>query len=305
MKPPAVRFYPFDYLIIAYCAITTALVLVFGRPISNYYDELAFYIGVGLLAYVISRSLSEQTSRAQALFRLLYPVMLSVLFYLKTQGLIFLLFDRFFDADLVRFEQSIFGTDPTVYFDSRGLNVWVTEILSFCYFSYYAMIPGFFLFVFLRRDYRVIKEALAAVCITFFSSYLLFSLYPIEGPRWHFAHVYKNVVEGPFFRQLVNVAIDNGAVHGGCMPSSHTGVALVLMISCFRYYRAWGWVMLPIVIGLAAGTVWGRLHYVSDVVVGAAIGLAAVWIVRKYHDRWINHSGQIVQQPEIESAHVS
>jgi len=116
-------------------------------------------------------------------------------------------------------------------------------------------------------------------CLTFFASYLLFSLYPAEGPRWYFAHEYVNMVDGPVFRQLVNLVIANGAVHGGAMPSSHTGVAFLIMAFCFRYYRRWGWILLPIVLGLAAGTVWGRFHYVSDVIVGLAIAvLALLWV---------------------------
>jgi membrane-associated phospholipid phosphatase len=107
---------------------------------------------------------------------------------------------------------------------------------------------------------------------------MLFFLYPIEGPRWHFADLYLNDIDGFLFRPMVEYVIANGAVRGGCMPSSHVGVALVIMTYCFRNYRKWGWILVPINIGLALGAVWGRFHYASDIVIGALLALASVWI---------------------------
>ena len=299
------RAYPFDSIVMVYCLLMTSLILVFGRPLTEYLDELSFYVGTALLAFVLPRVLDERASRIQGFFRLLYPALLLWPFYTMTQGTIFLIFDRFFDSNLSAFEVSIFGFDPSLMFDSRGLNVIVTEILSLCYFSYYFMMPAFLLPVFLKRDYQVIKESLAAICLTFFISYVLFSLYPVEGPRWYLADQYQHTLEGPVFRQLVNFVIHTAAVHGGCMPSSHTGVALVILLYCFKFYRKAAWILLPFVIGLAAGTVWGRFHYVSDVVVGAGIGVAAFWFVRKNHDRWIDQGDGIVTSDMMQSAHVS
>lgn len=299
------RFYPTDIIVFAYCALTFGLVLAFGRPLDAHLKELAFY-GVGsILPVFLAMYVDDKKNRLYAFVRLGYPVILSPAFYSMTQGLIFLFTSSFLDPHLVSLEQSFFGAELTLLIDRSQPNVVITEILSFCYFTYYFMIPGFFLPVFLKRDYRIFKEATAAVCLTFFFSYLMFSAYPIEGPRWHYAEQYAHSVDGPFFRPLVNFVIANGAVHGGCMPSTHTAVALVLMMFCFRYYRRWGWIMLPIVVGLAASTVWGRFHYISDVIVGAAIGGTAFWIVKKYHSGWILRVDSSVQSARVNHTHVS
>jgi membrane-associated phospholipid phosphatase len=166
------------------------------------------------------------------------------------------------------------------------LNVWLSEIILFCYFCYYSMIPAFVLAVFLKRDYRELRIGLTAICLTFFLSYPLFFLYPIEGPRWYFADLYVNAIDGPVFVEFVHTVMRHGAVRGGCMPSTHTGVALAIMMVCFKYYRPVGWVMLPINVGLAIGTFWGRFHYVTDVFVGGAIAVFATMMVLKYYDRW-------------------
>jgi membrane-associated phospholipid phosphatase len=279
-----VSFYPVDWLVLGYCLLMAVVLILLGRPLSRYSDELIFYLAAAAITVLIVRYVDETCSRWHAFLRFLYPALLLTFFYRMTGGQMSLLFDRFFDNQVVWFEQTVVGLNPTLYIDQHLLNVWITEILSFCYFCYYLILPGFLIPVFLRRDDWILREYLAAACLTFFVSYLLFWLYPVEGPRWFLSTEYVNNVEGPLFRQLVAFVIDKAAVRGGAMPSSHTGAALVTLIFCFRYYRRAAWWLLPIVVGLALGTVWGRFHYASDVLVGAAIGAVAVWIVWKYLD---------------------
>ncbi|MFZ5981035.1 MAG: phosphatase PAP2 family protein, partial [Candidatus Zixiibacteriota bacterium] len=139
----------------------------------------------------------------------------------------------------------------------------------------------------------------------FFISYILFFLYPIEGPRWFFAERYLHEITGPVFRPLVELVIDNAAFHGGCMPSSHVAVGLVILMFAFKYYRRAGWVLLPVNLGLAVATFWGRFHYVSDVVVGAAIGIFSTVFIWKYYDRWINVKTKKSFQKELIKENVS
>lgn len=278
--------YPFDYLIIGYCLLMVLCIAIFGRPLSEYVDELIAYCSMAALTAVIVRYIDESKSRLNHFVRLMYPVILFTLFYRVTGGMMFLMFDRFFDAHVVSAETWLFGLEPTMFIDRHLLSPWLNELFSACYFSYYFMLPGFMIPLFFMGRTRIIHRALTAMCLTFFLSFILFFVYPVEGPRWHQAGQYLHTVEGPLFRHLVNMVINSAAVRGGCMPSSHVGVALVILAYVFRVSRKAGWILLPINIGLAIGTVWGRFHYVSDVFVGATIGLGAVWVVEKYYDRW-------------------
>ena len=300
-----VIFYPFDQLIIAYCLLMLLLILLLGRPLRGYYDELLFYSFVVVLSVLISRHVDERKSRFSMLIRIGYPAVLFTFFYRATSGTIFLIWDRFYDWQLTSFEKAIFGIDPTLYIDQHLLNTAVNEIFSFCYFSYYFMILIFLLVLFVKKHYETIKSFLTATCLNFFLSYALFSLYPIEGPRWYFAGAYMNRIEGPLFRGLVELVINNAAVHGGCMPSSHFGVALVIQMYCFRYYRKTAWILLPLIVGLAVGTVWGRFHYVSDVVVGGFLGMAATFLIWKYYPKWLPTSAHSIIQRELQAEHVS
>ncbi|MBU8932596.1 MAG: phosphatase PAP2 family protein [candidate division Zixibacteria bacterium] len=277
------RSYLFDRLIAGYSLLMILAILLLGRPLNQYVDEIFFYTGVVVLVTVIVHWLSEDQGGMYRLLRLLYPLILFTFLYRTTGGLMFLLFDGFFDGQLCAFEKSLFGVNPTLYIDRNLLSPWLTEPISLCYFSYYLMIPVFFITAYVRGSYALIRSAMSAICIMFFLSYLLFFLYPIEGPRWHFVGLYQNAVEGSVFRQLVEIVIEKGAVRGGCMPSSHFGVALVLLMYTFRYYaRSVAWTASVFTLGLGVGTVWGRFHYVSDVVVGGLLGLIATLVIWKY-----------------------
>lgn len=279
------RFYPVDWLLLVYALLMAIMLLILGRPFSGYVDDFTTYLaiaaGVALIVYYFDGS----NGGWRAFVRFIYPAFFFGAFYQETGEHMFLLFDQFYDAQVIEFERGLFGVSPTLYFDRHLLNVWTTEILSFCYFCYYFMIPIFLYKAFVRSQFRLITQFLAAASVAFIISYLLFWLYPIEGPRWHFATEYLNSIEGPVFRSIVDYIIDNAAVRGGAMPSSHTGVAVVTLIFSLRYFRRFGLILIPIVSGLSLGAVWGRFHYATDIVAGALIGIFAVWLVWNYIER--------------------
>jgi membrane-associated phospholipid phosphatase len=101
------------------------------------------------------------------------------------------------------------------------------------------------------------------------------------------------------------MVIDKGAVRGGCMPSSHFGVALVLTMYNIRYFRRWSWIMIFLTLGLAIGTVWGRFHYVSDVIVGGLIGLIVTLSMWKYDSRQKAVSYSENSKFEVKTHHVT
>ena len=304
-KPASPPVYPFDRLLIGYSLLMILLILAFGRPLTNYFDEVGFYAAMVVLAVIIIRYVDERHSRLAALVRLVYPALLFTFFYRATGGTVLMFFDHFFDPQLTAFEKSLFGVNPSLYVDRHFTHlVWLNEVFSFGYFSYYLMIPGFLLLAFLKRHDGIIKSAMTAMCTAFYISYLVFSLFPVESPRWFFAGHYVNDIFGPVFRPMAGFVVDVGGLHGGGMPSSHVAVALVIMLYCLRYYRPLGLVLVPINLLLAAGTVWGRFHYVSDVVAGIVVGVAAVAVVWRFFDPPPHGPGHNTITRELKVEHV-
>jgi membrane-associated phospholipid phosphatase len=273
---------PFDHLVWGYSWFVVICIINFGRPFSQYLSTIAFYSTVIVASLLIVRFLTTRKNRTAVFLRLFYPALLMAFFYQETGNLMHLLFPEFLDSHLVMMEKTLLGLNPTLWLDDH-LDVFATEILSLGYFSYYFMIPGLSLALFFGKRDAESKRFITATCLTFFVSYLLFFLYPIEGPRWHFAGVYQHAVSGPLIWPLVSYVIGKGAVHGGCMPSSHVGEALVILIFAIRNYGRRAYFLIPLVILLAGGTIYGRFHYVSDVVVGIIIGLAATYGTLKFY----------------------
>ncbi|MFQ5498491.1 MAG: phosphatase PAP2 family protein [Candidatus Zixiibacteriota bacterium] len=269
------RYHAFDLLIAGYSVFMAALLLAVGQPIGSYLNEIIIYSGTALTAILIPRYVNGSRGGLHRFVRVLYPAVLFSLFYQLTGGTMFLFFDHFLDPGLTQFEHMVMGINSTLYIDQHLLNVWLNELFSFCYFCYYAMIPGFLWLCYAKRHDDIIQSFWTVAGLTFFPSYLLFFSFPIEGPRWFFADLFQHDVEGFIFRPLVNLVIDNGAVRGGCMPSTHVAIALVILIFCRRHFPRLYRPLLAVNVGLAIGTVWGRFHYISDVIVGTAIALAA------------------------------
>jgi len=71
---------------------------------------------------------------------------------------------------------------------------------------------------------------------------------------------------------------------GGAMPSAHSATCVIFIIWCARIWGPQG-ALIGGLVGLMMfiSTVYGRYHYVIDVIVGTIIGLLAVgladWLV--------------------------
>ncbi len=285
------RLNPVDKVILVNMSYIALLVAIFGRPFSDYTQ---IYIGNALVAIMIfacARWAPIGKSRFTDFLRAAYPALLFGYFYTQTGGLMRLFYPEFLDAGLTAWEAQVYGGSVTIWLDQNflgggTLTTITTEILSACYFGYYLMMPAIMIPLLVLKRYDQIGEMLTAASITFAVSFNLFWFFPIEGPRWFFAQTFTHDINGPIFREMVQFVIRNGAVHGGAMPSTHTGVAIVFLVYLYRYYRRWFYASLPIVIGIAIGAVYGRFHYITDIIVGALIAAVCIAVTIRYYPKW-------------------
>lgn len=276
------RLLPFDHLVFIYCWIIVILTVNFARPLGHYADVMLFHLAVIVLVIILAQYARSQESRVVVFVRLLYPVIVMTFFYQYSGKLVMTVTPQFFDGDITAMEKAILGINPTLWLDGH-LNIVVTEILSAGYFSYYFLIPGLALVLFFTRRDREIRRFMTATCVTFFVSYLAFILYPVAGPRFHFFVQYQNEITGFLFRPLVQIVIDNAAYHGGAMPSSHVAEAIIVMLFAIRNFRRKAYFLIIVVLGLALGTIYGRFHYVSDVIIGTVMAFIIYWLTLKFY----------------------
>jgi membrane-associated phospholipid phosphatase len=87
-----------------------------------------------------------------------------------------------------------------------------------------------------------------------------------------------------------------GRVRGAAFPSAHVTGATAALWGAWKYRRWLFWTMLPVFLMMCVSTIWGRYHYVADVLAGVATGslgyVIGSWVMKR--------KGAVATAPESE-----
>lgn len=188
---------------------------------------------------------------------------------------------RYHDALIAGLEGRIFGGQPAFGWAGAWPSPALSELLHACYLSYYPFIylPPLLLYLGVgarekgaRGDSGAFRETVLAVVLAFLSCFLVFVVFPVQGPRY--LGVPEGVPGGPV-RDLVLAVLQSGSSRGAAFPSSHVSVAVAQALMAARHQpRAARWAV-PLATGLALGAVYGGFHYAVDAVAGGGMGAFA------------------------------
>ena len=78
---------------------------------------------------------------------------------------------------------------------------------------------------------------------------------------------------------LENVHLLVGCGANGAMPSSHAGNMFAAAMVAFLFYRRSAWVMFPLAVAVSFSRIANGVHYPSDVVIGAILGMGTGFAV--------------------------
>jgi len=275
-----------DYATQGYLAIVAVLVLVFHNHTVPEWPWLVagHTTGLCLVHLLIQHHARGAAGKVVEFVRWFYPVMLYTAFYRETGALNLMFVPDYVDPFFVRLEQRIFGTQPSVTFMEWLPYRWVGEVFYLAYFSYYVMIVGTGIALFVRSRPQF-QHYVAVVSFTFYMCYLLYIFLPVMGPR-----VFLREIEGYRLPEELQalagdttfpVAVQQGVMYqvmgfiyrnfeapGAAFPSSHVALALTTVYFSFRYLRPIRYPHAVMAFLLCAATVYCRYHYVVDVVAG-------------------------------------
>lgn len=280
------RHYRFvDYATQGYIALVAALVVLLhnGRVPGWLWLVGVHLLGLGLIHVIIHAAAARPGNRALEFLRNFYPVFLYTAFFRQAGELNQMVFTGYADAFFIRLDQWIFGFQPSLEFMRALPWVWVSEIFYAAYFSYYIMIFGVGLALFLRNRAHF-NHYVAVVSFVFYNCYLIYLFLPVVGPRILYSDIVpftpppeappaemwvwpEAVQQGPFYR-IMAVIYEHFETPGAAVPSSHVAIALVTVYFSFRYLRAIRWPHLVVVLLLCLSTVYCRYHYAVDVPAG-------------------------------------
>ncbi|MBN1898818.1 MAG: phosphatase PAP2 family protein [Spirochaetes bacterium] len=263
-----------DYLSIAYFFIVSVLISFFHDRVVHWHYYLFFYMmyiaAIFLLAHF---SFRFPQSRIIRFLRLFYPLLTFGFVYRLIQAHVLILHGSFLDHHIIALEKALLGVNPTLALEAIVTPV-LTEFLKFSYFSYYFYVPIPALFLFFKKRYRELEQFMFTITFTFYVSYIGFVLYPVQGPRFEFADVYRiKELTGFLFTSIQDFLMARAAARGACMPSSHLAVAWVSLFLIKRFFgKKIFWLIFPLTFAMTLAIVYNRYHYVTDGLAGLIVG---------------------------------
>lgn len=272
-------------LVVVYLAWHSLLVVRSGCQTGRMLRLLLINLGLGLAAAVMLATLPERPDEAGALwFNLVLwaPVVFFWWAYLWSSHTLHAFHPpgRTWDTVLIRWEDRI--GQPSLNW-ARTPRPWLNELLHAGYFSYYLYTPVLGIWLQAKGDPAGFQSMSAAVCGGYLLSYALFAVIPVAGPRWSLVEAGRldpARVRGPggvLTRLTYRILYDGPAIRGGAMPSSHTATAVVFVVWTWRLGGAEpGVAAMVLVLAMAAGAIYGRYHFATDIVAGAVVGGLAV-----------------------------
>lgn len=179
---------------------------------------------------------------------------------------------RYFDDIILRWEEQLFGGQPSRELAAAMPWLPLSEFLHFSYIAYYLIIYGPFILLYLRNREADHQRAAFTIMLTFFAHYVFFIYFPVQGPRYLFPAPTGEIENGVMY-QLAHRILEAGSSRGAAFPSSHVGVSFAQTALAFVLLRRWAPILLVLSTGLAVGAVYGGFHYATDAAVGLAFGL--------------------------------
>lgn len=179
---------------------------------------------------------------------------------------------RLHDDVVQEWEAAMFGVSPAQSAAAHWPYALLSEWLHAAYLSYYFIIYGPPIVLYLRGRSEEFRSTVAGLMTMFAICYLAFIVFPVAGPRYEWAPP-AFVFDGPVRRLALRI-LAAGSSRGTAFPSSHVAVATVQTILAFRWSRRTGLLLCALTSCLGIGAVYGGFHYAVDVLAGGFLGLA-------------------------------
>ena len=272
---------PIHIVSLSYVGIMIFITLFFRQNIPAWLYYLGIYLTYTVFVIVLSQLVRATYHPFLSFVAIMYPWFTIPSFYELLRYYIHAIFPFLFDPFIHQFEMAIFSVHPTVYLQ-RFISPLLTEIMAFGYFSYY-LIFAFPPFIFYFFKPKGASSLIFAMTLAYYFCFVIFVLFPCAGPRFTLAAQYTVPLKGYFLPAIQAKLMAKFALKGAAFPSSHVAMVVASTLVVKRYMRWLYYIMLPLAIMVALGAVYGRYHYVTDVIAGAVIGILSAWITYKIY----------------------
>jgi membrane-associated phospholipid phosphatase len=282
----------FEWVALGYLALSGLLMVAFAENLPHPARLVAAQSSVALA--ILALSLTAERSAARAadfgerwttrfwhFWRHWYPHLFFLFCFEELGKLVHLVNSGWQDAKLIAFDHWLTGVHPAIWLEQFATPA-RNDFFQFTYLTYftYLLLVGGILYY--RRDWRGYWAVMTYSAVGYAIGYVIAVFFPIESPWFSMAGAWHGELRGGAFTAAINFIEHFGRVRGAAFPSEHVAGSMAALWGAWRHRRWLFWVLLPLVMGMCASTVWGRYHYIADVLGGLATGTLGYWL-----GRWI------------------
>jgi PAP2 superfamily len=210
----------------------------------------------------------------------LYPLIYLAVFWAELGPLRIHLHAGAHDAFVQALDLAVFGRHLEAVWMPAMHGLLLSETMHLAYVGYYAAIVLPAVWVLATRGGEASADLLLRLMTTYVACYLIYLVFPVDGPS-HLGPFYvgPNAV-GPFYR-LVHWIDGNAGVGGAAFPSSHAAGAVTIAIVARRYLRPAAVRLLWLeAVGVTLATFYTQYHYAIDALTGFLLAVVVqAWIV--------------------------
>jgi membrane-associated phospholipid phosphatase len=208
-------------------------------------------------------------------------VMAIFFIYQEMGRVIHMITPMWFDGQINALEKHLLRCYPTVWLQSF-IRPWLTEIMMALYLSFSVLIPTIGVVSFKRGKSDGLERYLTEMAMAIFLCFLFYVLIPVAGPSRCSDLKYTVELQGYIFTDLSNYIKNNVHLNGGAFPSAHCGASTIMLVSIYRHCRSLRHMFTVLIILIFVSTVYGRFHYITDVVAGVCVAVLVLWFSPKF-----------------------
>jgi membrane-associated phospholipid phosphatase len=284
----------FEWVALAYLAASSALIAVFAENLAHPMRLFGVQASVAAMILVlcgVEARIAERselrgetaTSKFWHFWRHWYPHLFFLLCFEELGKLVHLVTPGWQDAKLIAADYWLTGVHPTVWLEQFATPS-RNDFMQFAYLTYftYLLVLGGVLYY--RRDWRGYWSVMTYSAAGYAIGYCIAIFFPIESPWFSMAGAWHGPLYGGPLTTAINFIEHFGRVRGAAFPSEHVAGSVAALWGAWRHRRWLFWMMVPLVTCMCVSTVWGRYHYVVDVIAGVVTGtlgyVIGSWIMR-------------------------
>lgn len=280
------RFIGIDYLTFFLILWNIVYAAIGWNRITSPLTHILTFFSIGVIILLIIWLEKEYSTPLIRFVRDAYPIFLFGYFFEATSHVNHVVFRNFLDPWFQNIDQMLFSYQPSLVWGAVCNSPVIQEISHFSYFSYYLMIAGIPIYLYLKNR-KAFHETLFTIVLVFYFCYFIYSWLPVVGGRYFpEAKQISTMFQDGIFTRIMALIYTKSPHMGGAFPSSHVAISIVITWAALRYVRRIGYVLVPITFLLCLSTVHCHYHYFIDVIAGLFTGILLYPIAVFLYQKW-------------------